>query len=176
MAHWPGGGCPQLESTLKRQWGNFRALTSEASMNRFLAVPLFFVMVAAAPLQPVVQVATGDWSQLPALEHRNDNHLGSNGMARIFQLAAQRKCTIPGYTYRKLDLRVSFAVQYNADGSPARIVVPALNCPEAESIIASSVLAMVKGRDFAPHGPAADQGWYQGMLVWGYEADGQSKI
>lgn len=145
-------------------------------MNRFLAVPLFFVMVAAAPLQPVVQVATGDWSQLPALEHRNDNHLGSNGMARIFQLAAQRKCTIPGYTYRKLDLRVSFAVQYNADGSPARIVVPALNCPEAESIIASSVLAMVKGRDFAPHGPAADQGWYQGMLVWGYEADGQSKI
>lgn len=145
-------------------------------MNRFLAVPLFFVMVAAAPLQPVVQVATGDWSQLPALEHRNDNHLGSNGMARIFQLAAQRKCTIPGYTYRKLDLRVSFAVQYNADGSPARIVVPALNCPEAESIIASSVLAMVKGRDFAPHGRAADQGWYQGMLVWGYEADGQSKI
>jgi hypothetical protein len=145
-------------------------------MYRFLAVPLLFATIAAAPLQPVVQVATGDWSQLPALEHRNDNHLGSNGMARIFQLAAQRKCTIPGYTYRKLDLRVSFAVQYNADGSPARIVVPPLNCPEAESIIASSVLAMVKARDFAPRGPAADQGWYRGTLVWGYEADGQSKI
>jgi hypothetical protein len=145
-------------------------------MNRFLAVPLFFATIAATSPQPVVQVATGDWSQLPPLEHRSNDHLGSNGMARIFQLAAQRKCTIPGYSYRKLDLRLSFAVQYNADGSPARIVVPSLNCPEAESIIASSVLAMVKGRDYAPRGRAADQGWYQGMLVWGYEADGQSNI
>lgn len=145
-------------------------------MNRFVAVPLLFTTIAATSPQPVVEVATGDWSQLPTLEHRNNNHLGSNGMARIFQLAALRKCTIPGYSYRKLDLRLSFAVQYNADGSPTRIVVPALNCPEAESIIAGSVLAMVKGRDYAPRGPAADQGWYRGTLVWGYEADLQSKI
>ena len=124
-------------------------------MKRFLAVPLFLATIAATSPQPVVEVATGDWSQLPSLEHRNSNHLGSNGMARIFQLAAQRKCTIPGYSYRKLDLRLSFAVQYNPDGKPARIVVPALNCPEAEAIIGGAVLAMVKGRDYAPVGPSA---------------------
>jgi hypothetical protein len=149
---------------------------SEVDMNRFLAVPLCLAIIAAASPEPVVEVATGDWSQLPQLEQRSSDHLGSNGMARLFQLAAQRKCDIPGYSYRKLDLRLSFAVQYNPDGSLSRVVIPALNCPEGEAIIGGAVLAMVKGRDFAPKGPSAEQGWYRGTLTYGYEAELDSNI
>jgi hypothetical protein len=145
-------------------------------MKRFLAVPLFFAITAATAPQPVVEVATGDWSQLPQLEHRSNDYLGTNWMARLFQIATQRKCAIPGYSYRKLDLRLSFAVQYNPDGSPARIVIPALNCPEAEAIIGGAVAAMVKKRDYAPKSLSADQLWYRGMLIYGYEAELQSRI
>jgi hypothetical protein len=145
-------------------------------MRSFLAVPLLFATMAATGPQPVVEVATGDWSQLPALEHRSNDHLGSNGMARVFQLAYHHECTIPGYSYRKLDLRLSFAVQYNPDGTAARIVIPSLNCPEAEAIIGGAVAAMVKGRDYAPARLAPDQLWYRGTLIYGYEAELQSKI
>jgi hypothetical protein len=145
-------------------------------MKRLFAVPLFLATLAASSPQPLVEVATGDWSQLPPLEHRSNDHLGSNGMARVFQLAARHQCEIPGYSYRKLDLRLSFAVRYNPDGTPARIVIPKLNCPEAEAIIGGAVAAMVKGRDYAPKSLTADQLWYRGTLIWGYEAELQSKI
>lgn len=145
-------------------------------MKPILAVPLLLAATAATQPQPTVEVATGDWSQLPALEHRSNDHLGSNGMARVFQIANHRQCSIPGYSYRKLDLRMSFAVEYRPDGKPARIVIPALNCPEAEAIIGGAVAAMVKGGDYAPAHFTTDQLWYRGTLIYGYEAELQSKI
>jgi len=145
-------------------------------MKRFIAVPLCLATMAATTPQPVVEVATGDWSQLPPLEHRSNGYMGTNWVARVFQIASQHKCAIPGYSYRKLDLQLSFAVQYNPDGSAARIVIPALNCPEAEAIIGGAVAAMVKARDYAPKSLTSDQLWYRGTLRYGYEAELQSKI
>ena len=138
-------------------------------MKRLLALPLFFAMIAAAPPAPKVEAVTGDWSDLPALQSRGYDHLHSNVMQRLWELASKRQCVIPGYSLRKLDLRLSFAVQYSPDGSLARLVVPQMNCPEAEGLIAGAILEMMQGGDYRRVG-TSPEGWYQGSLTFGYEA------
>jgi hypothetical protein len=137
-------------------------------MKRLLALPLLFATIAATA--PKVEAVTGDWSKLPALESRGYDHLNSNVMQRLWELASEKKCTIPGYSLRKLDLRLSFAVQYNADGSLGRLLVPAMNCPEAEGVIAGAIIEMMQGGDYRRTTAPNPDGWYQGALTFGYEA------
>jgi hypothetical protein len=136
-------------------------------MKRFLALPLIFAIVAAAP--PKVEVADGDWSWLPMLESRGYDHLDPKLMARLWEIAQQHQCKLPGYSGGKLDLRLSFAAQYNPDGSLARVILPRMNCTEAEGIIAGAVLEMMKAGDYRPTGQNPD-GWYRGNFAFGYEA------
>jgi hypothetical protein len=136
-------------------------------MKRLLALPLLFVTVAAAPM-PNVEVATGDWNDLPALQSRGYDHLHSSVMQRLWEIAHSRTCTIPGYSIGNLDFRMSFAAQYNADGSVGRVIVPKLDCPEAEGILAGAVVEMIQGGDYRPTGKS-DQGWYKGSLTFGFQ-------
>ena len=139
-------------------------------MKRLLALPLLFATIAAAtPSAPKVEAVVGDWSGLPALQSRGYDHLNSNVMQRLWELASAKQCKIPGYSLRKLDLRLFFAVQYNSDGSLGRLLVPSMNCPEAEGLIAGAILEMVQGGDYRRTGTSPD-GWYQGALTFGYEA------
>jgi|SRR5438270_3869772 len=138
-------------------------------MKRLLALPLFLATIAAATPAPQVEVADGDWSGLPLLDSRGYDHLGSKVMGRLWEIAQQRKCSLPGYSGDKLDLRLSFAAQYNPDGSIVRIVLPRLNCPEAEGIIAGAVIEMMRAGDYRPTGQNLD-GWYRGNFAFGYEA------
>src|SRR3954464_15604961 len=137
-------------------------------MMRLLALPLLLVATAAASPTPKVEVATGDWSDLPALQSRGYDHLHSNVMQRIWELAHSRTCTIPGYSIGNLDFRMSFAAQYNPDGSVARVIVPKLDCPEAESVLAGAVVEMIQGGDYRPTG-RSEEGWYKGSLSFGFE-------
>jgi len=136
-------------------------------MKRLLALPLLATLIAASPL-PKVEVATGDWHDLPNLESRNYDHLRSNVMQRIWEIAHARTCTIPGYSIGNLDFRMSFAAQYNPDGSVARVIVPKLDCPEAEGILAGAVVEMIQGGDYRPTG-RSEKGWYKGSLTFGFE-------
>jgi hypothetical protein len=136
-------------------------------MKRFLALPLVLAIVAAAP--PKVEVADGDWSWLPMLQSRGYDHLDPKLMARLWEIAQQRQCKLPGYSGGKLDLRLSFAAQYNPDGSLARVILPRMNCTEAEGIIAGAVLEMMRAGDYRPTGQNPD-GWYRGNFAFGYEA------
>ena len=137
-------------------------------MKRLLALPLFLATLAAAGPMPKVEVATGDWSQLPPLQSRNYDHLQSNVMQRLWEIAHAKTCTIPGYSIGNLDFRMSFAAQYNPDGSVARLIVPKLDCPEAEGILAGAVLEMIQGGDYRPTGKS-EKGWYKGSLTFGFE-------
>lgn len=137
-------------------------------MKRLLALPLLLAALGAAAPMPKVEVATGDWSGLPLLQSRGYDHLQSNVMQRLWELAKRRQCTIPGYSMGKLDLRMSFAAQYNPDGSLAHLVLPQMNCPEAEGILAGAVLEMIQGGDYRPQGQS-DKGWYRGNLTFGFE-------
>ena len=140
-------------------------------MKRLVLIPLLLAASAAAATEPLprVETATGTWNDLPRLESRGYNHLDSNAMQRIWEIAKERKCRIPGYVTGKLDMRLNFAVQYSPDGKLARVVLPPLDCPEAEGIIAGAVIAMVKGGDFRRKGESPE-GWYQGDLFFGFEA------
>ena len=136
-------------------------------MKRLLALPLLLSTIAAGPM-PKVEVATGDWSELPALQSRNYDHLQSNVMQRLWEIAHAKSCTIPGYSIGNLDFRMSFAAQYNPDGSVARVVLPKLDCPEAEGILAGALVEMIQGGDYRPTGKS-EQGWYQGNLTFGFQ-------
>jgi hypothetical protein len=136
-------------------------------MKRLLALPLFLATLAAAGPMPKVEVATGDWSQLPPLQSRNYDHLQSNVMQRLWEIAHTKTCTIPGYSIGNLDFRMSFAAQYNPDGSVARVIVPKLDCPEAEAILAGALVEMIQGGDYRPTGKS-EEGWYKGSLTFGF--------
>ena len=137
-------------------------------MKQLLALPLLLALSAATLPTPKVEVADGDWSTLQSLQNRGYDHLQSNVMQRLWEIAKQRKCTLPGYSMGKLDMRLSFAAQYNPDGSVGRLVLPKLNCPEAEGILAGAVLEMMQGGDYRRHGESPE-GWYQGALTFGFE-------
>ena len=140
-------------------------------MKRLVLIPLLLTASAAVATEPLpkVETATGNWSELPRLESRGYSKLDSNAMQRIWEIAKERKCRIPGYVTGKLDMRVNFAVQYDPTGKLARVVLPPLDCPEAEGIIAGAVIAMVQGGDFRRKGESPE-GWYQGDLFFGFEA------
>jgi hypothetical protein len=90
-------------------------------------------------------------------------------MVRLHQIASQGECDLPGYAGSRLDLRLSFAARYGPGGSLQRIVIPNLNCPQAEGIIGGALLEMMEGGDYRPTGKNP-QGWYQGQFAFSFAA------
>ncbi len=136
-------------------------------MKRFLFLPLLVALTAASAPPVIVETAATDWSFLPSLSSRGYDHLNLKMMAKLQEIASQGKCKLPGYDSGKLDLRVSFAAQYAPNGTLQRLVIPSLNCPEAESVLGGAVLEMLQGGDYRPTGKNPD-GWYQGDLSFSY--------
>jgi len=137
-------------------------------MKRFLCLPALMALTAASATPVIVETAISNWSYLPPLSLRGYDHLNLKMMAKLHELASQGQCKLPGtYDSGKLDLRLSFAVQYAPNGALQRIVLPKLNCPEAESVLGGTVLEMLQGGDYKPTGANPD-GWYQGDLSFSY--------
>ncbi len=136
-------------------------------MRHLLALPLAAALAAASAPSVTVETADGDWSNLPRLTHAGSDHLNTKAMVRLHEIASQGQCKLPGYSGRRLDLRLSFAAQFDPDGTLRRVVLPRLNCPEAEGIIGGAVLEMMKGGDYRPTGKNPD-GWYRGNFTFGY--------
>jgi hypothetical protein len=135
-----------------------------------LLLSLYAALVSAAPAAPAapatpVAVGTveGDLGRLPRLESRGQDHLNSDVMTRLHQIASKGECILPGYSAGRLDFQLPFAARFEAGGSLSRIVLPKLNCPEAEGIIGGALIEMVRGGDYRPSGKSQD-GWYRGQL------------
>ena len=137
-------------------------------MKRYLALPLFMALMAASAPPVTVEAATGDWSKLPQLSQRGYNHLNTKMMVRLHEIASHGECRLPGYLGNRLDLRLSFAAQFDPDGTLRRVVIPKLDCPEAEGIVGGALLEMMQGGDYRPTGRNPD-GWYQGSFTFGFE-------
>ena len=138
-------------------------------MKHFLALAGAFGLMAATAPQVTVVTAEGDWSRLPELGQYGYNHLNTKVMVKLHQIVKQRECQLPGYVNGRLDFGVSFAAQFNPDGSLREIVIPKLNCPEAEGVIGGALLEMINGGDYRPKGRTQD-GWYRGSLTFAFEA------
>src|SRR4029434_8477412 len=103
---------------------------------------------AASPAPVTVGTASGDWSRLPSLQARGYDHLNSKAMQRLHEIAGEGQCRLPGYAGRELSLRPSFSTQFDAGGLLQRIILPQLNCPEAEGIIGGALIEMMRGGDY----------------------------
>ena len=135
-------------------------------MTFLAAIALALASVATPGSAPSVVVATGDWSQLPPLKRAGNADLSSTAMARLFEIAQERKCKLPGQSMHQLELRLSFAAQFDPSGRLNQLVLPKLDCPEAEGIIAGAVLDMMRAGDYRPTGSNPD-GWYRGDFAFG---------
>jgi len=125
-------------------------------------------MPAAAAVS--VETANGDWSNLPKLTQRGYNHLNEKMQAKLFEIAQSNKC--PSFVLRqgRLDFNITFAAQYGADGTLSKLVLPKLDCAEAESVVGGALLEMFSAGDYAPTGKSP-AGWYKGGLVFSFAAD-----
>jgi hypothetical protein len=125
-------------------------------------------LVAASPAPPLVQVATGDWSQLPPLQVVSYAHLSSSIMSKVYEIGRQHKCQLPGQYGSHIDISISFAAQFTPEGKLVRLLVPQLNCPEAESWLGGTLLQSIQHGDFRP-GAKNPEGWYRGDFNFYYE-------
>jgi hypothetical protein len=139
-------------------------------MKTIFAAPLSLALLAASPPTPVVQVATGDWSNLPPLEVVGYDHLSTAIMSKVYAIGRQNKCKLPGQYGSHIDMSITFAAQFTKEGELTRLVLPQLNCPEAEAWLGGTLLKSIQHRDFRPDMKHPNsEGWYRGDFSFYYE-------
>jgi hypothetical protein len=140
-------------------------------MSKFSGVPLLLAVISVPALAAVtVESATGDWSKLPVLSQRGYGHFNEKMQAKLFEIAEGKQCPAFQLTQGRLDFRMVFATQYAPDGTLSRLIMPKLNCPEAESVAGGAVLEMLQAGDYAPTGKSRN-GWYQGEIGFSFAGD-----
>ena len=139
-------------------------------MLRLSTVALLVSAISVPALAVTVQTASGDWSNLPKLSQRGYSHLNEKMQAKLFEIAQSQHCPAFVLKQGRLDFNLTFATQYAPDGSLQRIVLPQLNCTEAESVVGGAVLEMMQGGDYAPDGKSP-AGWYKGGLTFSFAGD-----
>lgn len=132
-------------------------------MKFVLAAPLFLALVAASAPSVNVIAATGDWSQLPPIRDNGTDHLSKNLILALDDIATKHECALPGFKGTRFDFNMSFAAQFDPDGTLRQIVIPKLNCPKAEAVIGGTLKEMIQGGDYRPSGESPG-GWYRGEI------------
>ena len=139
-------------------------------MRKMFAIPLLATLIAASPAPPRVEVATGDWSQLPYMPLIGYSHLNSSIMSKVYEIGRQHRCKLPGQFGSHIDMSVSFAVQFTPEGKLARLLLPPLNCPEAESWLGGTLVQSIEKGDYRPQAQNLNlEGWYRGEINFYYE-------
>jgi hypothetical protein len=130
-----------------------------------------FALLIAAMSMPAsavtVEAANGDWSKLPQLNQRGYNHLNEKMQAKLFEIAESANCPSFALNQGRLNFSVTFATQYSPDGTLNRLILPKLDCAEAESVVGGALLEMLQAGDYAPTGKSA-AGWYKGGLEFSF--------
>jgi hypothetical protein len=139
-------------------------------MNRLSTFSLLLAAFSTSAAAVNVEVASGDWSKLPQLSQRGYEHLNEKMQAKLYEIAKAQQCPSFKLVQDRLDMRISFAVQYGPDGTLSRVIFPKLDCPEAESVAGGALLEMLQGGDYAPTGKSRN-GWYQGTLGFNFAGD-----
>jgi len=141
-------------------------------MNSLRGLSLLVAALSVPAAAVTVETATGDWTKLPQLSQRGYNHLNEKMQAKLYEIAESKQCPAFGLKGGRLDFSVTFAVQYAPDGSLARVVMPKLECPEAESVVGGTLLEMLQAGDYAPTAKSP-AGWYKGGLGFSFTGTGK---
>ena len=139
-------------------------------MMKIFIAPMLLALAAASPASPTVQIANGDWSELPLLDQVSYSHTSSALMTKLYEIGKQQKCRLPGLVGNHIDMTVSFAAQFEPDGKLSRLLVQPLNCPQAESWLGGTLVQAIEKGDFRPNpNNPNDHGWYRGQFSFYYE-------
>ena len=136
-------------------------------MRHLVSVSLLLASISVPVSAVTVETATGDWSKLPQLSQRGYEHLNEKMQAKLYEIAGSQKCPSLKLVQDRLDLRLSFAVKYAADGTLDRVILPELNCADAAGVVGGTLLEMLQAGDYAASGKSAN-GWYQGTLGFSF--------
>jgi len=139
-------------------------------MNRLSAAALLLAAISMPAAAVTVETAAGDWSNLPKLSQRGYNHLNEKMQAKLFEIAQSNQCPTVALKQGRLDFNITFATQYAPDGTLQRVVLPKLNCAEAESVVGGTLLEMIQAGDYAPT-DKSPAGWYRGGLAFSFAGD-----
>ena len=129
-----------------------------------LMVALAFTATSAAA-QTTVDVGTGDWSRIPAVQPRGQLRMADAQMDLIEQIAAQGRCRVAGLSREAVDINVPFLIRYGANGSVERIVLQDLQCPELEVALGAAVLHLARADEYRPRGNTIP-GWYRSEIAF----------
>jgi hypothetical protein len=136
-------------------------------MLKFGRFGLLLAAITTSAAAVTVETASGDWSKLPQLSQRGYEHLSEKMQAKLYEIAESKSCPAFGLDQGRLNFRMGFATRYDADGTLSRLIVPKLDCPEAESVAGGAILEMIQAGDYAPSGQSRN-GWYQGTLGFNF--------
>ena len=130
---------------------------------KFVLAPVFLMALTAASAPPISVIAgTGDWSHLPQIGDDGTQHVSKNLILALNDIAMKHECALPGFHGTRFNFNMSFAALFDDNGNPLQIVIPKLNCPQAEAVIGGTIKEMLQGGDYRP--TAKTTAWYQGNL------------
>ena len=139
-------------------------------MNRLCTFSLLLAAASVPARAVTVESANGDWSKLPQISQRGYEHLNEKMQAKLFEIAESHQCPAFVLNQGRLDFRMSFAAHYAPDGTLEKVILPKLDCAEAESVAGGAVLEMLQSGDYAPTGKSRN-GWCQGGLMFSFAGE-----
>ncbi len=122
-------------------------------------------LLAQGALAQSVEVAEGDWSDIPAAGlEKGPAFISEQSMARIDKLLAGGKC--PSVGNRKyVNLNVPILVQFDGGDQVQKIVVRRIGCPEVEAIVGGIAAGRAKQGYYRSTGKN-QTGWYRSEISY----------
>ena len=118
----------------------------------------------ALAVDPPVQTARGDWSQVPRALTRGRDYVNETTIEQIERVARSGACNVPGLHARRLNLAVPFVIKFSARGTLEQVVVRDLDCAPLERIVGRVVMLLAQQGEYRPTGEN-QEGWYRGEFV-----------
>ena len=110
-----------------------------------------------------VEVASGNWSNIPVAPTRGALRMTSDIMDRMHALAASSPCEVRGFTRTRIDLTVPILIRFTPEGAVERVVVQRLGCPQLERMLGTIAVQMARAGEYQPTGENEER-WYRSEL------------
>jgi hypothetical protein len=122
-------------------------------------------LLSQSALAQSVEVAEGDWSDIPAASNTGGPaYISERFMGQIDKLLAAGKC--PSVGNRKYaNLNVPILVQFDGGDQVQKIVVRRIGCPEVESIVGGIAAGRAKQGYYKSTGKN-QTGWYRSEISY----------
>lgn len=129
-------------------------------MRKVIAAALLCIGTPAAAQS--VEVAGGDWSDIPMIDAAGSRTLSESALQRIEQMMGRGG---PCATAQDdgIAVRVPFLLQFGQSGKVERIVVHRVGCEQLERLLGTAVRDMAAAGEFRPTGEN-QANWYRGEI------------